>query len=68
MLTYNLSYKYQLALGGKLFHVRYCTYILNLLVQDGLLEIGDITKNMQESVKHVTQSESRQNIFGKIVK
>ena len=68
MLKDNISYKNQLVLGGKLFHVRCCAHILNLLVQDGLSEIGDIIKNVRESVKHVTQSKSRLNIFGEIVK
>ena len=68
MLKDNLSYKNQLALSGKLFHVRCCAHILNLLVQDGLSEIGDIIKNVRESVKYVTQSGSRLNIFGEIVK
>ena len=68
MLKDNLSKKYQLPLSGKLFHVRCCAHILNLLVQDGLSEIGEIIKNVRESVKYVIQSESRLNIFGDIVK
>ena len=68
LLKDNLSYKHNLALGGKLFHVRCCAHILNLLVQDGLSEIGDIIKSVRESVKYVTQSESRLNMFGEIMK
>ena len=58
ILKDNLSYKNNLALGGKLFHVRCCAHILNLLVQDSLYEIGDIIKSVRESVKYITQSKS----------
>ncbi|KAK8993643.1 hypothetical protein V6N11_007870 [Hibiscus sabdariffa] len=54
--------------GGKLFHVRRCAHILNLLVQDGLGEIEYIIHNVRESVKHVNASLGRLHIFSELAK
>ncbi|KAG6507127.1 hypothetical protein ZIOFF_032468 [Zingiber officinale] len=66
MLKDNVSYKNNFPLAGKLFHVRCCAHILNLLVQDGLSEIQDIIFNVHESVKHIPASETHVNIFSEI--
>ncbi|XP_057760243.1 zinc finger BED domain-containing protein RICESLEEPER 2-like [Arachis stenosperma] len=57
----------KLLCGGKLFHVRCCAHILNLLVQDGLGEIAGTIENIRESVKFINQSEARLRTFSEIV-
>ncbi|KAL4296882.1 hypothetical protein GQ457_12G018630 [Hibiscus cannabinus] len=68
ILMENLNLQNKLVVGGKLFHVRCCAHILNLLVQDGLGEIEDIILNVRESVKHVNASPGRLHIFSELAK
>ncbi|XP_022728910.1 zinc finger BED domain-containing protein RICESLEEPER 2-like [Durio zibethinus] len=53
--------------GGKLFHVRCCAHILNLMVQDGLSEIKNVIGDVHESVSFINQNEARLNSFSDIV-
>ncbi|KAL8524225.1 hypothetical protein ACS0TY_013983 [Phlomoides rotata] len=64
----SLSYKNTLPFGGMIFYVRCCAHILNLLVQDGISEIEDVITKVRESVKYITASESRINLFTEIAK
>ncbi|XP_039122038.1 zinc finger BED domain-containing protein RICESLEEPER 2-like [Dioscorea cayenensis subsp. rotundata] len=57
----------RLLCGGKLFHVRCCAHILNLMVQDGISEIEEIIEDIHESVKFINQSEARLKSFSDIV-
>ncbi|GFZ20805.1 hypothetical protein Acr_28g0015100 [Actinidia rufa] len=68
ILKDSFALKKKLPLGGKIFHVRCCAHIVNLLVQDGLGEIGDIVDGIREGVKYLAASEARLNQFSEITK
>ncbi|XP_062170981.1 zinc finger BED domain-containing protein RICESLEEPER 2-like [Alnus glutinosa] len=57
-----------LPIGGRLFHVRCCAHITNLLVQVGLAEIGDIVDSVREGIKYIVASEGRLRKFSDIAK
>uniref|UniRef100_A0A3Q7I5B0 HAT C-terminal dimerisation domain-containing protein n=1 Tax=Solanum lycopersicum TaxID=4081 RepID=A0A3Q7I5B0_SOLLC len=52
---------------GKHLHVRCMAHILNLIVQDGLKEIGPSIKKVRQMVKYVRSSSSRARNFLKCV-
>jgi len=57
-----------LVIGGKLFHMHFCAHITNLMVQDGLGEIGEIVDYVRDEIKFLVASERRLMQFSEIAK
>jgi hypothetical protein len=57
-----------LDVGGRLFYVRCCTHVTNLLVQAELAEIGDIVDSIKQGIKYVVASEKTLKEFSEIAK
>ncbi|XP_020271523.1 zinc finger BED domain-containing protein RICESLEEPER 2-like [Asparagus officinalis] len=66
-LKTSLSRHKKLVCDGKLFQVRCCAHILNLLVQDGISVIALTIENVRESIKFINHSEARLKTFSAIV-
>ncbi|XP_062158744.1 zinc finger BED domain-containing protein RICESLEEPER 2-like [Alnus glutinosa] len=57
-----------LVVGGKFFHVHCCAHITNLMVQDGLGNIGDIVDCVRDGIKFLVASEGRLKQFTETTK
>ncbi|XP_057973894.1 zinc finger BED domain-containing protein RICESLEEPER 2-like [Malania oleifera] len=53
--------------GGKFLHMRCIAHIINLVVQDGLKEMGDSVACVRDAVRYVRHSPARLNNFKRCV-
>ncbi|KAL4579840.1 hypothetical protein LXL04_016008 [Taraxacum kok-saghyz] len=53
----------KLVCGGRLFHVRCCAHILNLLVRDGLGTVDSVIGEVREAIKYLNNPEERLQRF-----
>uniref|UniRef100_A0A1D1Y468 Putative AC transposase n=1 Tax=Anthurium amnicola TaxID=1678845 RepID=A0A1D1Y468_9ARAE len=67
-LVHNLHLKGSLPSNGDLFHVRCYSYVLNLIVQNGLEQISESVNKIRESVNFVKSSQKKLEIFLAIAK
>ncbi|GJV97549.1 zinc finger BED domain-containing protein RICESLEEPER 2-like protein, partial [Tanacetum coccineum] len=65
-LKTNFSRVKKLPCEGRLFHVRCCAHILNLLVKEGLSKISGVIDEVREAVKYINYSEARRQIFSNV--
>ncbi|CAA7042097.1 unnamed protein product [Microthlaspi erraticum] len=63
ILKNRLTLANRLPCDGKFLHVRCSAHILNLIVKEGLLLIGDLLENIRNSVKFVKASGARIDSF-----
>ncbi|KMT03967.1 hypothetical protein BVRB_8g186740 [Beta vulgaris subsp. vulgaris] len=67
ILKDNFASNGRLICGGKLFHMRCCAHILNIMVQHGLKQVQDIIEKVHDTVDFLNASEARLKRFGELV-
>jgi len=68
ILKYDFALKNTLFVKGQLFHICCCAHTTNLLVQDGISQIGDIVDCVRDGRKYIVASEGMLKQFVEIAK
>ncbi|KAK8579201.1 hypothetical protein V6N12_069530 [Hibiscus sabdariffa] len=66
ILKDNFATNGRLLCNGKLFHVRCCAHILNIMVQHGLQQVQDIIEKVHDTVDFLNASDARLKRFGEL--
>ena len=67
ILKDNFASNERLLCNGRLFHVRCCAHILNIMVQHGLEQVKSIIAKVHETVDFLNSSDGRLKRFGELV-
>ncbi|PKU75367.1 Putative AC transposase [Dendrobium catenatum] len=67
LLKDSFRVKKKLFFGGRLFYVRCCAHILNLMVKDGIKSVEYIIDKIRDTVNFVNASEARLVRFSEVV-
>ncbi|KAI0531206.1 hypothetical protein KFK09_000759 [Dendrobium nobile] len=67
LLKDNFRVRKQLFFGGKIFHVRCCAHILNLMVKDGIKSIEFVVEKIRDTISFLNASEGRLLRFADVV-
>ena len=57
---------YEILLSGQYSHIRYYTYILNIIVQDGMKIIHEAIEYIREIARYISANPSRMQAFNEI--
>ncbi|KAJ9547178.1 hypothetical protein OSB04_019721 [Centaurea solstitialis] len=67
ILKDNFESNGRLVCGGRLFHVRCCAHILNIMVQHGLQQVKGIIEKVHNTVDYLNSSDAHLKRFGEFV-
>jgi hypothetical protein len=67
LLRHNLVDKKFLPAQGELLQHQCAGHVINLIVKDGLRVVESVVVNIRESVKYIRGSQSRKQMFKKII-
>ncbi|PKU67272.1 Putative AC transposase [Dendrobium catenatum] len=67
LLKDNFRVRKKLFFGGRIFYIRCCAHILNLMVKDGIKSIDFVVKKIRDTISYLNASEGRLLRFADVV-